>query len=47
MTCMQHVKGAEGNTNSFAVGLELFDVIEYHKSSRIQYVLNKAFLVSI
>jgi hypothetical protein len=27
---MQHVKGAKGDADAFAVGLELFDVIEDH-----------------
>jgi hypothetical protein len=33
MTSMQHVKGAEGYTNAFALAFEFFDVIEYHDTS--------------
>ena len=27
---VQHVKGAEGDANLFAIGMQLFDVVEYH-----------------
>ena len=41
---MQHIKGAECDADLFAVGVQLFNVIEYHSLPSCHFMLVYKFL---